>query len=297
MRPTYAQWRYKLDVLVDSRPIYFDRYPQKIQHFPGVTVYTPSNILNQSHVVMMFKSGAGVEVIENKHYLASRVYLPWEFVNQTRGLMGNWTFDIKDDFTLPDGHVGSILDTEALERTHRDFAMKWVVHDKEEEGIGKSLFTHNNGQSSNTFYDQYFEPEWDILPEIPENVTWVDAQLVEETCGESYQCKFTYSTSLSREFSIFTKYYQDQFVNIREGVLKPSARVVSCGALPTPANGRKSTFAFTPGTMVKFDCDPGYVLIGERRRWCYDSGDWNWAENGDAECLRKLIFTTFHKSL
>ncbi len=45
-----------------------------------------------------------------------------------------------------------------------------VVHDKEEEGIGKSLFTHNNGQSSNTFYDQYFEPEWDILPEIPENV-------------------------------------------------------------------------------------------------------------------------------
>ncbi len=29
---------------------------------------------------MMFKSGAGVEVIENKHYMASRVYLPWEFV-------------------------------------------------------------------------------------------------------------------------------------------------------------------------------------------------------------------------
>lgn len=37
-------------------------------------------------------------------------------------------------------------------------------------GIGKSLFTHNNGQSSNTYYDENFEPEWDILPEIPENV-------------------------------------------------------------------------------------------------------------------------------
>ena len=80
LRPRYAQWRYKLDVLVDQQPIYFDRYPQKIQHFPGVTVYTPSQILNQSHVVMMFKSGAGVEVIENKHYLATRVYLPWEFI-------------------------------------------------------------------------------------------------------------------------------------------------------------------------------------------------------------------------
>ena len=28
----------------------------------------------------MFKSGAGVEVIENKHYMAARVFLPWEFV-------------------------------------------------------------------------------------------------------------------------------------------------------------------------------------------------------------------------
>lgn len=43
-------------------------------------VYTPSNILNQSHVVMMFQSGAGVEVLENEHYMASRVYLPWEFI-------------------------------------------------------------------------------------------------------------------------------------------------------------------------------------------------------------------------
>ena len=80
LRPRYAQWRYKLDVFVNSRPIYFDRYPQQVQHFPGVTVYTPTNILNQSHVVMMFKSGAGVEVLENKHYMAARVYLPWEFI-------------------------------------------------------------------------------------------------------------------------------------------------------------------------------------------------------------------------
>ena len=62
------------------------------------------------------------------------------------------------------------VDCEWPQRTHKDFAMKWVVHDKEEEGIGKSLFTHNNGQSSNTFFDQYFEPEWEVLPEIPTNV-------------------------------------------------------------------------------------------------------------------------------
>jgi len=290
LRPLHAQWRYKLDVIVDGAPIYFDRYPQKIQHFPGVTAYTPSNILNQSHVIMMFQSGAGVEVLENKHYMAARVYLPWEFINQTRGLFGNWTFDIQDDFTLPTGQWGSTFTTENLDAIHKNFASKWVVHDKEEPNIGKSLFTHNNGQSSNSFYDQNFEPEFNILPIIPPNVTWVNAKLVDDTCGESYQCKYDYSTSLSREFAIFSKYYQDQFVNIREGVLKPEARVISCGSLPTPAYGRKSTFAFTPGTMVKFDCDPEYVLVGERRRWCYDTGDWNWAEKGEALCIPQSVY-------
>ena len=29
----------------------------------------------------------------------------------------------------------------------------------------------------------------------------------------------------------------------------------------------------------------GYVLTGEMRRWCYNDGDWNWAENGDAACV------------
>jgi len=286
MRPPYAQWRYKLDVIVDGRHIYFDRDPQKIQHFPGVTVYAPSQILNQSHIIIMFQSGAGVEVMENMHYMAARTFLPWQFINQTRGLFGNWTFNQDDDFTLPDGNIKSFgSDTTQLQRIHNEFAKHWLVHDKETDGVGRSLFFHENGRSSNFFTKVDWEPEFRILPEIPENVTWVDSKIVDNVCGESYQCKYDYSTTLSKEFAIFTKYYQDQFVNIYEQVLKPQSRVVSCGQLPTPSNGRKSTFAFTPGTMVKFDCDPGYVLTGERRRWCFDDGDWNWAEKGDAQCV------------
>ena len=43
------------------------------------------------------------------HHLMIRVFLPWEFINQTRGLFGNWSFDTFDenqefdDFTLPNG--------------------------------------------------------------------------------------------------------------------------------------------------------------------------------------------------
>jgi len=49
----------------------------------GVTVYTPTNIQNQSHVIAMFESGAGVEVIENKGHLTARVYLPMTFLVTT----------------------------------------------------------------------------------------------------------------------------------------------------------------------------------------------------------------------
>lgn len=43
----------------------------------------------------------------------------------------------------------------------------------------------------------------------------------------------------------------------------------------TPIHGRKSTFKYTPGTEVLFDCDPDFVLVGERRRVCESSGRWN----------------------
>jgi hypothetical protein len=46
----------------------------------GVTVYMPTYILNQSEIVMMFESGAGVEVVENEGFMTTRVYLPWSFM-------------------------------------------------------------------------------------------------------------------------------------------------------------------------------------------------------------------------
>lgn len=43
-------------------------------------MYTPTYIFNQSEVIVMFDSGAGVEVVENNGYLTARVYLPWSFI-------------------------------------------------------------------------------------------------------------------------------------------------------------------------------------------------------------------------
>ncbi|XP_076069661.1 sushi domain containing 2 mesh isoform X2 [Oratosquilla oratoria] len=286
-RPTDAMWRYHLDVIVDNHRIYFDRYSQKIQQFKECVVYTPSNILNQSHVVIMFASGAGIEVMENRGHLATRVYLPITFANITKGLFGNWTFDPEDDFLLPDGAEGPVADLNNFETVHHEFAMKWVLDDKADENKGKSLFFHENQRSSNYYYDPNFAPEWEACPKIPENASATEESEIRQVCGESYQCFFDYVVSLRRDFAVMSKYYQDQFVNIKHIGLAP---VVSCGALPTPPHGRKSTFNFLSGAEVKFDCDPGFVLLGEQRRWCYSNGDWNWPEDGEANCVTEAEY-------
>lgn len=80
LRPKYAQWRYRLDVFADGQRIYFDRPALRFQHFSGVVVYTPTYILNQSEVIIMLDTGAGVEVVENEGFLCARTYLPWTYV-------------------------------------------------------------------------------------------------------------------------------------------------------------------------------------------------------------------------
>lgn len=79
-RPEVARWRYRLDVFADARRVYFDKASLKSQNFPGVTVYTPSYNYDQSEVIVMFDSGAGVEVSESNGYLTTRVYLPATFM-------------------------------------------------------------------------------------------------------------------------------------------------------------------------------------------------------------------------
>ncbi|GLH01111.1 Uncharacterized protein GBIM_07324 [Gryllus bimaculatus] len=172
VRPEHARWRYHLDVFADGRRVYFDRDSLKTQHFRGVIVYTPSYILNQSEVIVMFQSGAGVEVVENKGYLSCRVYLPWSFINQTRGLFGNWSFDMTDDFTLPNGYVVNIGNNlNNFERVHRDFALEWMLEDKDNEDIGKALFTRENMRASNYYGNRSFVPEYrkSIYEIVPTN--------------------------------------------------------------------------------------------------------------------------------
>ncbi|XP_037921986.1 protein mesh isoform X5 [Hermetia illucens] len=283
LRPPHAQWRYHLDVFADGKRIYFDRPSLRYQHFHGVTVYMPPYILNQSEIVVMYSSGVGVEVVENAGFMTARVYTPWSYINKTRGLLGNWSFDPSDDLTLPDGRVVSV-NLNNFEAIHRDFGLKWMLADREIPGVGAALFTREFGRTASYFSNESFIPVYQREPKdfLPANRSY-DIERASELCGESYQCRYDYGMSLNRDMAHFTKNYFDSIVNIRTTNEK---RVISCGVLETPRFGRKLSFDFTPGARVNFECNEGFVLMGDQRRVCTPQGRWDVPVSGYTLCLR-----------
>ena len=83
--------------------------------------------------------------------------------------MGNWSYDILDDFTNPDGHIAPIGNLNNFERVHKDFSINWLLEDSEDNEKGGALFTREFGRTASYFANKTFEPEWrsrpnDILP-------------------------------------------------------------------------------------------------------------------------------------
>lgn len=222
-----------------------------------------------------------------------------------------------DDFTLPDGRLVS-ANLNNFESTHRDFAihckfnvngyddmisnlnpcMRRMFHifcsyflllgmlaDREKPGVGAALFTREFGRTASYYSNATFLPNFYREPRdfLPPNRT-EDIERASELCGESYQCRYDYGMSLNRDMAHYTKFYYDKIVNIKT---INDHRVMSCGVLETPRFGRKSTFEFTPGTNVAFECDQGFMLIGDPRRSCKSDGRWDPPVYGYTQCLRK----------
>ena len=92
-------------------------------------------------------------------------------------MFGNFSFNMDDDFMTPDGTLCKDcypnLDSgngEIWKGLHERFASEWLVQDKEKPELGKSLFFHGNGRSSNFYHQSTWKPEYHLYPEIPQNV-------------------------------------------------------------------------------------------------------------------------------
>lgn len=70
-------------------------------------------------------------------------------------------------------------------------------------------------------------------------------------------------------------------------------KVISCGDLPTPANGQKIGTQTSFGATAIFTCEPGYMLVGSTVRECLSSGLWSGTET---RCLGRDLhsFSTWH---
>jgi sushi domain-containing protein 2 len=80
VRPAAASWRFHMYVIVDKEYVYWWDESMRLQNFRGVTLYQPAGIQNMSHIIAMFDSGAGVEVMTNQGHLTVRVYAPHNFI-------------------------------------------------------------------------------------------------------------------------------------------------------------------------------------------------------------------------
>ncbi|XP_027868688.1 CUB and sushi domain-containing protein 3-like isoform X1 [Xiphophorus couchianus] len=63
---------------------------------------------------------------------------------------------------------------------------------------------------------------------------------------------------------------------------RPRCRIISCGELPTPPNGKKIGTQITFGASAIFSCNLGYVSTGSTVRECLLSGLWS---GMDTQCL------------
>ncbi|XP_072548530.1 CUB and sushi domain-containing protein 3 isoform X2 [Salminus brasiliensis] len=59
---------------------------------------------------------------------------------------------------------------------------------------------------------------------------------------------------------------------------RPRCKIISCGILPTPPNGKKIGTQTTFGATAIFTCDAGYILVGSTVRECLASGLWSGTE-------------------
>ncbi|XP_055339847.1 protein mesh-like [Paramacrobiotus metropolitanus] len=281
-RESHKRWRYRLQILVNGQPRYFDRPWLKLQTFKGVSIHSPEFNLDQSNLVVRFPSGIGVEVQEVQGYLHVTSYVPREIQNHTYGLFGNWSGIPEDDLKTANGiEVPVSSNPRAI---YQDFAKTWQVQNN--PITGSSLFqyrTYRGDLMTNTGNPNERGEEWFPVfdePQYPPANTTLKMSEVEQLCGppipENRECRYDYLVTANRHIAEATAQAKINFTAMRNNGLRP---VLSCGAIFTPKYGIKEGYRITSGASSTFTCMDGYYLYGTAQWKCLpDEGRWTYGE-------------------
>ncbi|XP_054161232.1 protein mesh-like [Oppia nitens] len=281
LRPVAARWQFQLYLFADKEMYYFWQPDMRSIQLRGVQLYQPAGIRNMSHVIAMFDSGAGVEIMVTPvGSLMLNVYLPQTFINSTRGLLGKWTRDPLDDLELPDGSHGPSAQPGLTSRDlYLNFANHYRLKETKSPYLGQSLFWHNPVPHSH-YDDLKFEPKFEISQQDLDGLPDAD-----KVCSDSQACLYDLVVTQDTGYAQQTKRDEASAELIHREL---SDQIIRCPALPRPRNGRKSENRYWPGTIVRFSCDDGYRLVGYEVRRCREDGLWSWGV--DPECIRDLKY-------
>ena len=147
-----------------------------------------------------------------------------------------------------------------------------MTNQDREEGI--TLFSHQNGFLADRNFTCNFT--------LPENYTSMGTPPCDTTA-----CSQDFYLAKDKEIA---KQCCDYLTMFKESRLIHQTDVVSCGVLETPRFGKKDLYSLLPGSVVKFSCDSDFILVGDRKRVCLDTGRWDYPEYGYTECLRKCFY-------
>lgn len=285
IRPLAARWRYHIYVLVDNEYVFWWDKSMQVQNFRGVTLYQPAGIQNMSHIIAMFDSGAGVEVMSIDGYMTTHVYLPSDFQGITGGLLGNYSrfgaqATAAGDLVSPLGQRYSSLSA-SINQLHR-FGQEWRLTEADRRGIGKTLFSHSAVRYA-MYDDPNFEPQFGF--DNFDIASWFETSgnpdELSNICSDSMSCIYDYKVSYgNKDLALATKQFEALALDLANTA---SLEVIRCPALPKPANGMKSENRYWPGKVVRFSCDVGYRLVGYEARYCREDGLWSWGE--DPQCI------------
>uniref|UniRef100_A0A3Q4B3U5 Uncharacterized protein n=1 Tax=Mola mola TaxID=94237 RepID=A0A3Q4B3U5_MOLML len=212
--------------------------------------------------LMMFPTGAGVEVRLREETMTATVLLPEDFRNSTLGLLGKMNGDAKDDLVLSNGQL---VQNHSNPEDLFSFGASWAVSN------ASTLFTYDSEYLLDTYYygskhDASFVPVFFFDCRSSFSHLYLFFYRYDILVGRSP--KMGNATKVS--FRSHTSLVQD---------LRP---VVSCGWLSPPINGRKEGTTYLQGAKVRLSCDDGFTLRGPEVRVCQATGQWS---GEDTKCV------------
>ncbi|XGW17593.1 hypothetical protein V3C99_002299 [Haemonchus contortus] len=318
-RKPMRRWRYRTDVYVDGVRRFFDKPHWKYQQFRNVDLRNPLQNMNQSEIIIMLKSGIGIQVHESYGMLDVLVSLPPSYNTTckpgitassslnavdgtarcytTLGLLGTYNNDINDDLTSSTGQVtrssGDTFTASTTQMIYDQFGSTWRVDGKNDK-IGAVLFSeqfkpiYNPLIFASTDYTPVFWPQY-----LDMNASRVfTMEQVTSTCQGVPQCEYDYTMTGRREVGLTTLRKQKNFFAMQKS---GSKQLISCGPLlkkegvvKTPANGN-----YLDGDSVTFSCKPKYYIHGDIERTCrngtWSPGWWAWCRDRNLEYALKWM--------